>query len=265
MVLLREMFPEGFVPSPAAIAPASDLTALERARAAVVVYAERIKGISARIPTAKLESDQQAHDVNSLLSLAKIALADMDDARRKILEPLAQETKAINDLFHPLTKAVEDVKTKCDPLVYAYIKAKQAEQERQRLEGERLRIAAEQKEVEARIAAESAKTEQERQAKLREASDAMQEQAFVRAGELAPIKGIATTVGSHSIATRFVAVVSDPSKLAREWLMPNQAAIDEALAAAVRRMRAEGKQVPDFHVDGVTVEERESLRRGRGV
>jgi len=229
------------------------------------LLATRVNEIADRVPTGKVESDRQAREVERLMSASKDALAQVEAKRKEIVGPLNEQVKAVNDLFRPLTAALGGVKEKCDPLVLAWIKAKQQEQERARLEAERVRIEAERREVEARIAAENARTEEERREQITKASDAMQEQAFAKALVPAPIHGLASASSSHTLTRRWVATVSKPADLPREYLMPNQAAIDEALAAAVRKMRAEGREVPELEIPGVTLEEKESLRKGRGV
>jgi hypothetical protein len=119
--------------------------------------------------------------------------------------------------------------------------------------------------VAARLAAEDAKSEQERRAHLADASNAMQDAAMALCVAPPVIKGIATHAGSHSLVSTWHAMVTDVTKLARVWLMPDQRGIDDALAAKVREMRAKGGTVPDFDEPGITIEERHSTRKGRGV
>jgi hypothetical protein len=227
--------------------------------------AVRVQEISARIPKGRVENDGQARDVNTLMSLAKNAVKDIETSRKSITKPLDDQVGAINNLYRPLTDALKDVVKRCDPLVVAWIQAKQAAQERERLEAQRLKLEAEQREVAARLAAEDAATEVERLAHLADASNAMQDAAMALCVAPPPIKSIATHAGSHSLVTTWHAVITDVTKLARVWLMPDQRGIDEALAAAVREMRATGGTVPEFDHPGITIEERQGLRKGRGV
>lgn len=227
--------------------------------------AVRVQEISARIPKGRVETQQQADDVNTLMSLAKNTVKAVEISRKAITKPLDDQVSAINNLYRPLTDALKYVVTRCEPLVVAWLQAKQAAQERERLEAQRLKLEAEQREVAARLAAEDAKSEQERREHLAAASNAMQDAALAQIVAPPPIKGIATHAGSHSLVTTWHAVVSEPEKLARVWLMPNQAAIDDALAAKVQEMRAKGGSVPEFNEEGITIEERTGLRKGKGV
>lgn len=254
-----------FSEPPQSHAPIEKVSDEDRARADVARLSARVQSITAKIPAGRVETEQQAGDLNTLMSLAKIAVKEIETSRKSITKPLDDRVSEINNLYRPLTDALKDVVKRCDPLVVAWIQAKQAAQERERLEAQRLKLEAEQREVAARLAAEDAKSEQERRAHLADASNAMQDAAMALCVVPPVIKGIATHAGSHSLVSTWHAVVTESAKLARVWLMPNQAAIDDALATKVREMRAKGGTVPEFNEDGITIEERHSTRKGRGV
>jgi len=269
MVKVSEMFPEsGTVPAlevRSALAPAGAGLGLARAKADAVAFAGRVRAIKDRLPQGKLADDKQARTVESLMGSAQAALKEIEAARKAATKPLKDEAKAIEDIYRPLSTSLDEVVRHCGPLLAAWIKAKQQEQQRAELEARRLRLEAEQREIEARLAADRAESEDRRRERLAEASDAMQDQAVALLLTPPPIRGIATAGSKHSLVSTWHAVVANLAEIPREYLMANQQALDDALAAAVRRMRVDGKETPDFNVPGVTLELRDGLRRGRGV
>jgi hypothetical protein len=225
----------------------------------------RVQEIAAQVPEGKLESDKDASALERLLSLAKDARKGAEDARKRTVGPLNDQVAAINDLYRPLTTALDELRAKAEPRLLAWIKAKQEVQRKAEQEAQRLRIEAEQRELAARQAAEEARTIEERRTLEAKAAEAMQDAAIATALAPPPIRGIATSDSRHSITRRWRAVVSEPEKLPREFLMPDQKAIDEALSVALRRAKAAGREVPDIEIPGVTLEEVEGLRKGRGI
>ena len=233
--------------------------------------AVQVQDVVAKIPAAKIASEEQAHEVNALLGVAERYEKAVEAARKDITAPLNAQVKAVNDLFRPLTVALSGITAEGNkggrvrPLVLAWIKAKQEAQKRAQEEADRVRREAEQREIAARIAAEEAATEAARKEQIVLATEAMQDAALAQVMAPVPVRGIASASASHTITKHWVVSAINPAELPREYLMPNEPAIKDALASAVRRMRAEGKSVPDFEVLGVTIEETEGLRKGRGI
>jgi type IV secretory pathway VirB10-like protein len=227
--------------------------------------AVRVQEIVARVPTGKIESDAQAREVETILSAGKTALKYVEDTRKAAVGPLNAQVSAINALYRPLTDSLESLKPRCEPLLLAHIHAKQEAQRKQELEAQRLRIEAEQRELAEREAAEAAKTEAERKAHMAAAGEAMQDAALAVATTPRQVKAVASEMSSHTVVKRWVVAGIDAAKLPREYLVPDGEMINAALAEAVRKMRAAGKQTPDFNIAGVTIEEKEGLKKGRGI
>jgi hypothetical protein len=226
--------------------------------------AVRVQEVTASLPDHALANQAEADALNGALIRAKEALATIERARKSATKDLRDQVRQIDDLYRPLTDALKGLKAAADPLLLAWIRAERERVEAERREAERLAREAEEREIQARLAAEETESPKVRAVAERQVAEAQQQAAFALSHAPAPVKGVAGAVGGHSVTRTWKAIVSEPAKLPREFLMPDQAAIDEALAIAVRKMRAAGRGAPDLDIPGVTLEEVEGLRRGRG-
>ena len=163
----------------------------------------------ARALTAKaLESDAQAARAAELLGQGGIALKELDALRRSCVDPLNEQVKGINKLFHVVTDPAEALCGKRGPLetvLLAYRDQKAARLRREREEAERKQREAAEREAAALAKADAAKSEKARQAALAEAEAASRAQA--QAAVEVPremTRGLRTDSGLISERTRYV-------------------------------------------------------------
>jgi hypothetical protein len=167
-----------------------------------------IRLISEAAARKPLESDGEEAGAVELVSRGVIAVKELDALRRKKVDPLNAEVKAVNALFKVLTEPCEALVGKggtLERLIIAYRQQKRARIEREQAEARRKQEEAARAEAAALAKADAAKTDKQRQAALAQAEEASKAQAHasLEAPREMP-RGVKTDSGSVSMRDRWV-------------------------------------------------------------
>lgn len=190
--------------------------------------ADELHAAEARVPTAldAATVGKAADFVKQIGAAAK----GTEDARAKTKQPFLDAGKMIDATFKAVSDPLLALKKRIEGKIGEYQRKVEAEERRRR-------------EEEARRAAEdAAKKEAEAQTKdaLDEAIEAHAEAAKAKAAVAAPPQEIARARGDFgSVATTRTAwkhEITNATKIPREYLMPNDAAIKAAVKAGVREI-----------------------------
>jgi hypothetical protein len=203
---------------------------LDDAQAAKLeLLAAEIADIQARATSAPLQSQAELHRFNDLLGRAAKAEREIDAVRRSRVDPLNREVRNVNNLFAPITAALQELTARGKKLIRAW----QA-QERARAERER---------EEARLRAEEA-ARREAEALARSDADALAEAEAARNEVSAALletpppvpTGYRSEEATTTVRGRWVFEVVRPELVPAEYLTPNLQKIRAAVSAGVREI-----------------------------
>lgn len=201
MTALAKLLPEDRLDDAVQLLDADGLAKLE-------MMANEIRLISQAVATKPLASDREEADASELLARGVGAARELDALRRKQVDPLNAQVKAINSLFKVITDPCDALVGKggtLERLILAYRAVKRARIEREQAEARRRQEEAARKEAEALAKAEAAKSAKARAAALAQAEAASKAQAVAALDTPREMtRGTRTDSGSVSARERWV-------------------------------------------------------------
>lgn len=224
-VVERASRPEVVAP-PAALA-AAPITALERfagAEVALLLKADALALVSAPIVT--VETDEAAAKLAERRVRVKQLLKDIEDRRKRIVEPIKKEAAAVDAEARSWSDPLKDYDKRAERMLLSF----------DRLREERRR-AAEAENEQRRIKAAELQQAAERAGNVEGAQQAALEihRAEVEAPR-GPVSGYKTDSGTTFKRTDWKCEVVDASLLPREYLIPDEKKLAAAVKSGVREI-----------------------------
>lgn len=202
----------------------------------------------AKVPTSAAE----AHAVADIIKNAASAVAELERSRKARVQPLNDQTKAINGLYKMLTEPLEALRATADRLVLAHNQAERARIQREQEEQRRRMEEAAQAEAIAIEQAGLAADEEAREKALLAAEVASKQiataTAFVPAEAPRAYKSESGTVG---IRKTYKLDTFDPDKIPAEYFRR------EPVLEAVRKELSKAVRAGARQIDGCVIVEEE--------
>jgi len=199
------------------------------------MVAADLRTLEARLSGITITTREQSVDVHNGLAEVKALQGQVEHSRRGLVNPLNEQVKAINNVWRPLTEALEKLEQTAKRKIILW---QQAERERVAREQEAARKRqeeAERKQAEALAKAEAAKNSRVRDAALASAKKASEELMAARTEEpMDAPTGIKTDSGTSWTRPVWTFKVIDPQLVPREFLVVDEKAIRAAIAKGVR-------------------------------
>ena len=210
--------------------------------------------------TIRTKADEA--QLNELLGNVKVAIGNIEEARKKQVEPLNAKVKTINDLWRKPRAALEALEAAAKRTLTIWLQAEREriakeQAEARRLQEEQARKAAEadRQEQEALARAEAAKNSKAREKALADAKAAADRGAraalaLVDARIAEPMeapRGVKTDTATTGLVAKWAYQVTDSDKVPREFLMVDEKKVRAAIATGVRQ------------IDGITIYQDEIL------
>lgn len=216
--------PEAVIPSPAV--PAEPVTALAHFRGGIgeALKSDALHFLSLKVPA--VETLQAASSLADVRANVKLLLKDIEDRRKRTVEPLKKQAAAVDAEAHVWTDPLRAWDKKAEAALLAF----------QHLQADRARREAEAKQKQL-VEAATRQAEAEAAGNAAEAEAASLEIARAEAvAEPVEIRGWRTDSGTTSKRTRWVVEVVDPLLVPPAYLVPDLPRLQAAVNAGAREI-----------------------------